>query len=63
MSTFVMGQPFYGASVDGAVDYTNPYLSRGTEYYRNPYSVYSPPTAPDTDRRYKSTLVIAFGIV
>ena len=51
MSTFVMGQPFYGSSVDGAVDYTNPYLTRGTDYYRNPYSVYTPVSNTDNDRR------------
>ena len=59
MSTFVMGQPpFYGSTtVDGAVDYTNPYLHvpRSTEYYttRNPAyppTVYTPPVTSEQDR-------------
>lgn len=65
-----MGQPFYGAeaaaaataAAAAAVDYTNPYLVRTNEYYRNPYGMYHPATpaaaavtssaATPTDRRY-----------
>lgn len=48
-----MGQPFYGGTADCAVDYTNPYLARGADYYnRNPYAVYAPTTTADSDRRY-----------
>lgn len=51
MSAFAVGQPFYGGSVDSAVDYTNPYLARAApEYYRNPYGVYATPTV-EPDRR------------
>lgn len=52
MSTFVMGQSFYGGAAETAVDYTNPYLMRN-EYYRNPYGVYHPAAAvaADAERR------------
>lgn len=44
-----MGQSFYGGT-DAAVDYTNPYLPRNNDYYRNPYGVYHQ-TVADAERR------------
>jgi len=49
-----MGQPFYGGTGEGAVNY--PYLARGgPDYYRNPYSMYAPQSIDSTDRRYSKT--------
>ena len=62
MSTFVMGQPFYGSNADGAVDYTNPYLARSTDYYRNPYTVYSAATS-ETDRRLVRVFSVHFSLL
>lgn len=71
-----MGQPFYGpeaaaaatAAAAAAVDYTNPYLVRTNDYYRNPYGMYHPGTSGAvntptvgtvTDRRYAGAALLS----